>query len=88
MEIRGDKMLPKKKLGRKFIILGLLFFPVLISFYIVSLNSNKLVPEQLSLVLLILASFSFVMLITGIIFYFTGKDTLKKKFKNSVKMRR
>jgi len=74
-------MLPKKKLGRKFLILGLLFFPVLISFYIVSLNSNKLIPEALSLVLLILASFSFVMLITGIIFYFTGKDKLKKKFK-------
>lgn len=74
-------MLPKKKVGRKFLILGLLFFPVLISFYIVSLNSNKLIPEQLSLVLLILASFSFVMLMTGIIFYFTGKDKLKKKFK-------
>ena len=74
-------MLPKKKIGRKFFVLGILLFPLLTSLYVVSINSNKLIGESLSLVLLVGAAFSFVMLCTGVIFYLTGKDKLKRKFR-------
>jgi exopolysaccharide biosynthesis protein len=74
-------MLPKKKIGRKFFVIGIFLFPLLISLYIVSLNSNELISEKLSIPLLLGGTFSFVMLVTGILFYFTGKDKLKRKFK-------
>ncbi len=74
-------MLPKKKIGRKFLVWGLLLFPLLCCLYVVSVNSNNLLNETVSLLLLIGSSFSFVMLITGIYFYSTGTDKLKRKFK-------
>ena len=74
-------MLPKKKIGRKFFVIGIILFPLLISLYVVSLNSNELISEKLSIPLLLGATFSFVMLATGVLFYLTGKDKLRKKFK-------
>ena len=74
-------MLPKKKLGRRFFVIGIILFPLLISLYIVSINSNGLISDKLSIPLLLVACFSFVMMATGIVFYFTGKDKLRRKFK-------
>ena len=74
-------MLPKKKLGRKLFIFGMILFPLFISLYIVSINSNKLIKSFLSIPILLIACFSFVMVVFGIIFYFTGKDKLKHRFK-------
>ena len=71
----------KKKLGRRFFVIGSIFFPLLICFYIVSLNSNRLIPSVLSIPLLYVGIFMLVMEITGIALYFTGKDKLKKKWK-------
>ena len=78
--------IPKKKLGRIFIILGIIFFPLLSSFYIVSLNSNNLINDTLSVIVLILACFSLVLLITGIIFYKKGTDVIRRKLKKSVRI--
>ena len=74
-------MLPKKKLGRRFFVIGILLFPLLTSLFVVSLNSNELISDKLSIPLLLGSTFSFVMLATGIMFYFTGKDKLKRKFR-------
>jgi exopolysaccharide biosynthesis protein len=73
--------LPKKKLGKIFITLSTIFFPLFSCFFIVSLNSNDLITEELSLVLLVLSSFFFVLFITGIIFIKTGTDKIKSKLK-------
>jgi exopolysaccharide biosynthesis protein len=71
----------KKKTGRKLFIIGSIFFPLLICFYIVSLHSNRLIPGFLSIPLLYVGVFMLVMEVTGAALYFTGKDKLKKKFK-------
>ena len=71
----------KKKTGRKLFIIGSIFFPLLICFYIVSLHSNRLIPGFLSVPLLYVGVFMLVMEVTGAALYFTGKDKLKKKFK-------
>lgn len=71
-------LLPKKKIGKKFIALGLFLFPLLSSLYIVSIFSNNLISEILSVFILVFAVFSFFMLVTGIIFSFTGKDKVRK----------
>ena len=71
----------KKKTGRKLFIIGSIFFPLLICFYIVSLHSNRLIPGFLSVPLLYVGIFMLVMEVTGAALYLTGKDKLKKKFK-------
>jgi len=71
----------KKMLGRRLFVIGSILFPVLICFYVVSLNSNRLIPKFLNIPLLYLGIFALVMEITGIVLYFTSKDKLKKKFK-------
>lgn len=71
-------LLPKKKLGRNFLILGLLLFPLLSCLYIVSIYSDDLINETLSFFVLILAVFFFFLLVTGIIFVITGKDHVRK----------
>ena len=78
--------LPKKKLGRIFIIIGIILFPLLSSLYIVSVNSNRLINGTLSLIILILACYSFVTLITGIFFYKTGTDKINKRLKKSFRI--
>ena len=72
--------LPKKKIGNIFTVLGIIFFPLFASLYIVSLNSSDLISEVLALPILVLACLSFVLLVTGIIFELTGKDTVKPRF--------
>ena len=59
-------MLPKKKIGRKFFVWGIILFPLLMALYIVSVNSNTLLNETVSYILLFASSFSLVMLVTGI----------------------
>ncbi len=78
--------LPKRKLGRLFIIIGIILFPLLSSLYIVSVNSNRLINDTLSLIILILACYSFVMLVTGIFFYKTGTDKINKRLKKSLRI--
>ncbi len=76
--------LPKKRIGRWFTVLGILLFPLLTCLFIVSINSSTLIGPKLSFVLLIGASFSLIMLILGLIFYFTGKDKLKFRFRKAL----
>ena len=71
-------LLPKKKLGRIFIALGLFLFPLTSCLYIVSIFSNNLINENMALILLLLAVFSFLMLVTGIIFLIRGTDYIRK----------
>ena len=78
--------LPKKKLGKRFISLSIIFFPLFSCLYIVSINSSELVTEFFSVVALLLSSFFFVLLITGIFFVKTGKDVIKTKLKRKFKV--
>lgn len=71
-------LLPRKKIGKKFIFFGLLLFPLLSSLYVVSIFSNNLISRTASIFVLVGAVFSFFMLITGIIFVKTGTDRTKK----------
>ena len=74
-------LLPKKKLGKRFILISLFLFPLFSSLYVVSIFSNDLISEKLSLLVLLIAVFSFLLLVTGIIFYKTGTDRVIHKFK-------
>ncbi len=76
--------LPKKRLGRIFMVLGMILFPLLFCLYIVSVNCDNLVSSKLSFVLLLTSAFSFVMLVMGVIFYKTGTDKLKFRFKKGL----
>lgn len=76
--------LPKKRLGRIFMVLGMILFPLLFCLYIVSVNCNNLVGSKASFVLLLTSAFSFVMLVMGVIFYKTGTDKLKFRFKKGL----
>ncbi len=71
----------KNKLGKRFITIGILLFPLLGSLFIVSVNSNKLINEVLSIPLLIIAVFSFLLLITGIIFVIKDRKPTGRKLK-------
>lgn len=77
-------LLPKKKLGRKFIALGIVLFPLFSCLYIVSIFSSNLVSETLSIPVLILAVLGLLLIITGIVFVKTGTDNpprLKRRFR-------
>ena len=76
--------LPKKRLGRIFMVLGMILFPLLFCLYVVSVNCNNLVGSKASFVLLLTSAFSFVMLVMGVFFYKTGVDKLKFKFKKGL----
>ena len=65
--MKGISNALNKKLGKKFITLGIIFFPLLTSLYIVSLNSHKLINEVVAVPVLVFAVFSFLLLISGII---------------------
>ena len=75
------ELLPKKKLGKRFIALGLFLFPLFSSLYVVSIFSNDLISETMSLPVLIVAVFSLLLLITGIYFVKTGKDVIKSRLR-------
>lgn len=70
--------IPKKKLGRKFVIIGTICFPLFSCLYFVSLNSDKLIGGFLAYIVLILACLSFVILGVGGWFYLTGNDKVPK----------
>ena len=74
-------LLPKKKLGKRFIALGIILFPLFSSLYVVSIFSNDLITEKMSLPVLVIAVFSFLLLITGIVFVRTGKDVIKSRLR-------
>lgn len=74
-------LLPKKKLGKYFLGFGIILFPLFACLYIVSIFSEGLISEKMSLLVLIVAVFSFLLLIVGIVFLLTGQDTSKKKLR-------
>ncbi len=74
-------LLPRKKIGKIFLALSIILFPLFSCLYIVSIYSSGLISEKMSLLVLLVAVFSFVMLISGIIFVITGKDTSRKKLR-------
>ena len=75
------ELLPKKKIGRIFLTLGIFLFPLFSCLYIVSIYSSGLIGEKLSLLVLLIAVFSFLMLVVGIIFIIIGKDVQRKKLR-------
>ncbi|MBR4672454.1 MAG: phosphodiester glycosidase family protein [Bacilli bacterium] len=74
-------LLPKKRLGRKFITLGIILFPLFSSLYVVSIFSSKLISNALSLPVLLIAVASLILFIVGIIFVKTGTDKEPKRLK-------
>ena len=77
-------LLPKKRLGRIFLVLGIILFPLTSSFYIVSIFSNNLINEFLSVVMLFIAIFSLLLLIVGFNFYKNNEDgrpRLRRRFR-------
>ena len=74
-------LLPKKKLGKIFLAISIFLFPLFSCLYIVSMNSSGLIGEKMSLLVLLVAVFSFLLLVTGIIFVITGKDQPRKKLR-------
>ena len=81
-----NNKLPKKLLGKRFIITSIVFLPILASFYIVSIYSSNLINEKLSLLLLLLSVFFLVLLVTGVIFYRTGTDKIRVKLKKGYRI--
>ncbi len=67
-------LLPRKKIGNIFLALGIFLFPLFSCLYIVSIFSNGLITENMSVFVLIVAVFSFLLLITGIYFKILGKN--------------
>lgn len=74
-------LLPKKKLGKRFIALGIIFFPLLSCLFIVSLFSSGLIKKSWSIFVLFGAFLSLFILITGIIFILTGTDKITKRMR-------
>ena len=52
-------LLPRKKIGKIFLVLGIFLFPLFSCLYIVSIYSSGLISEKLSLLVLLIAVFSF-----------------------------
>ena len=78
--------LPKKRLGKNFIIASVIAFPLVSSFYIVSINSNNLINGTMSFILLLLSAFFLVLLGFGIYFYKTGTDKITKRLKKGFRI--
>ncbi len=79
------EFLPKKKIGRIFLVLGIILFPLFSCLYIVSIFSSGLISENMSLIVLMIAIFSLLMLIIGTIFFRKGTDKVKTKLKKPFK---
>ena len=77
----NEYKLPKKKLSKIFITLSIIFFPLFSCLYVVSINSSELISYELSVPILILAVFFFVLLITGLIFKKIGTDVVNIRMK-------
>lgn len=74
-------LLPRKKIGKIFLFLSIFLFPLFSCLYVVSIFSNGLINEKMSLVVLLTTVFSFFMLVLGIFFILTGKDNSTKKLR-------
>ena len=74
----GYDLLPRKKLGRIFVTLGIFLFPLMSCLYVVSIFSNDLITDTMSIFVLITAIFSFLLLITGLVFLKTGTDKIRR----------
>ena len=74
-------LIPRKKVGKIFLALGIFLFPLFSCLYIVSIFSDGLITEKMSLLVLLVAVFSFLLLVFGIIFVITGKDVSRKKLR-------
>ncbi len=71
----------KKKLSNKFLVAGILGFPLFSSLYIVSINSKGFFNDVSSLLLLIFSSLTFVLFVLGIVFKLQTKNEGGKKLK-------
>ena len=74
-------LLPRKKIGKIFLALGIFLFPLFSCLYIVSIYSSGLINEKMSLLVLLISVFAFLMLVVGIVFVITGKDVSRKKLR-------
>lgn len=74
-------LLPRKKIGKIFLSLAIFLFPLFSCLYVVSIFSNGLINEKMSLIVLLVSVFSFLMLVIGIFFVLTGKDVSTKKLR-------
>ena len=76
----------KRRLGIRLILLSILLIPLFAYLYIISLHSNRLINETLSIVMLVLALLSVFILVAGICITATNKKTkADKKLKVWVK---
>ena len=81
-EVKIKKAKPKKskrKLGIRLILLSILLIPLFAYLYIISLHSNRLINETLSIVMLVLTLLSVFILIAGICITATNKKTKADK---------
>lgn len=82
----GFDLLPRKKLGRIFLTLGIVLFPLFSCLYIVSIFSDGLINETLSLFVLLIAIFSFFLLIAGVYFIIISRKDPGRKMKFQYKL--
>lgn len=69
----------KRKLGIRLILLSILLIPLFAYLYIISLHSNRLINETLSIVMLVLTLLSVFILIAGIFITTTNKKSKTDK---------
>ena len=74
-------LLPRKKLGKILLTLGIFLFPLFSSLFIVSIFSNDLITETMSIFVLIIAVFSFLSIIAGIYLKVLGKNDPGREMK-------
>ena len=73
--------LPRRKIGKIFLALAIILFPLFSCLYVVSIFSSGLITKNMSLIVLIIAVFSFFMLIMCIVFIKTGTDRSTKRLR-------
>lgn len=82
-ELEDEVEMKKKKYstGVKFVVISTLFIPMLITFFIIGLHSNKLVTNTLHKVVFILLALFIIMFIIGIVKIINNKKTKHKRVK-------
>lgn len=63
----------KRVTGIKLVLLSILLIPLFGYLYIISLHSNRLINDVLSIVMLVLTVISFIILILGVVMFFGNK---------------
>lgn len=76
----------KKNRGRGLFLLGLLFFPVCICSFIVSLHSHKLINGPLGIVMLVLSVLFFISIIVGLVKCIKNRKNKSRKLKKGIKV--